>query len=62
MATSVEEIGEVLRAGTNCGSCLPELKKVVALERSEAPADAPASASVAARPAAKRMRVTSGTS
>ena len=45
-ATSVEQIGEILRAGTNCGSCLPELKKVVALERSEAPAEAPASASV----------------
>jgi len=27
--TSVEEIGKALRAGTNCGSCLPELKKIV---------------------------------
>ena len=26
-ATSVEDIGKALRAGTNCGSCLPELKK-----------------------------------
>jgi assimilatory nitrate reductase catalytic subunit len=26
---SVEEIGKALRAGTNCGSCLPELKKIV---------------------------------
>jgi assimilatory nitrate reductase catalytic subunit len=29
-ATSVEEIGKALRAGTNCGSCLPELKRIVA--------------------------------
>ncbi len=28
-AVSVEEIGKLLRAGTNCGSCLPELKKIV---------------------------------
>ncbi|MEA2928857.1 MAG: assimilatory nitrate reductase catalytic subunit [Hyphomicrobiales bacterium] len=28
-ATSVEGIGKVLRAGTNCGSCLPELKRIV---------------------------------
>ncbi len=28
--TSVEEIGKALRAGTNCGSCLPELKRIVA--------------------------------
>ena len=34
-ATSVEQIGEVLRAGTNCGSCLPELKKIVADARAE---------------------------
>jgi assimilatory nitrate reductase catalytic subunit len=32
-ATSVEEIGAALRAGTNCGSCLPELKKMLAHER-----------------------------
>jgi NAD(P)H-nitrite reductase large subunit len=25
----VEEIGKALRAGTNCGSCLPELKRIV---------------------------------
>ncbi len=61
-ATSVEGIGEILRAGTNCGSCLPELKKVVALERSEAPAEAPASPSIPARPAAKRVRAASGIS
>ncbi|HKA80442.1 MAG TPA: molybdopterin-dependent oxidoreductase [Xanthobacteraceae bacterium] len=29
-AGSVEDIGKALRAGTNCGSCLPELKRIVA--------------------------------
>jgi assimilatory nitrate reductase catalytic subunit len=29
-ANSVENIGKLLRAGTNCGSCLPELRKIVA--------------------------------
>jgi assimilatory nitrate reductase catalytic subunit len=29
-ATCVETIGAALRAGTNCGSCLPELKRIVA--------------------------------
>ncbi len=28
-ATSVEKVGKLLRAGTNCGSCLPELTKIV---------------------------------
>jgi assimilatory nitrate reductase catalytic subunit len=28
-AINVEAIGKVLRAGTNCGSCLPELKRIV---------------------------------
>jgi assimilatory nitrate reductase catalytic subunit len=28
-AANVEEIGKALRAGTNCGSCLPELKRIV---------------------------------
>jgi assimilatory nitrate reductase catalytic subunit len=32
-ATSVETIGAALKAGTNCGSCLPELKRIVAHER-----------------------------
>jgi assimilatory nitrate reductase catalytic subunit len=27
--TDVEAIGQALRAGTNCGSCLPELKRIV---------------------------------
>jgi len=32
-ASNVEEIGKALRAGTNCGSCLPELKRIVSHER-----------------------------
>jgi assimilatory nitrate reductase catalytic subunit len=28
-ATSVEKVGKLLLAGTNCGSCLPELRKIV---------------------------------
>ena len=32
-AASVEQIGVALRAGTNCGSCLPELKRIVGNER-----------------------------
>jgi assimilatory nitrate reductase catalytic subunit len=31
-AVDVAGIGRALRAGTNCGSCLPELKKIVAQE------------------------------
>lgn len=31
-ATDVTSIGKALRAGTNCGSCLPELKGLVAQE------------------------------
>ena len=27
--TSVEEIGAALSAGTNCGSCVPELKNIL---------------------------------
>ncbi len=29
-AANVDDIGKALRAGTNCGSCLPELKRIVA--------------------------------
>jgi assimilatory nitrate reductase catalytic subunit len=29
---SVEAIGAALRAGTNCGSCIPELRKIIASE------------------------------
>src|SRR4029077_620646 len=32
-AASVEQIGVALRAGTNCGSCLPELKRIVGGDR-----------------------------
>ncbi len=28
-AANVEGIGKALRAGTNCGSCLPELRRIV---------------------------------
>jgi assimilatory nitrate reductase catalytic subunit len=31
-ATNPEAIGQVLRAGTNCGSCVPELKRIIARE------------------------------
>ena len=29
-AATVEDIGKLLRAGTNCGSCVPELKRIIA--------------------------------
>jgi assimilatory nitrate reductase catalytic subunit len=32
-ARSVSEIGQATRAGTNCGSCLPELRSILANER-----------------------------
>jgi assimilatory nitrate reductase catalytic subunit len=32
-AANVDEIGAALRAGTNCGSCLPELNKIVSGEK-----------------------------
>jgi assimilatory nitrate reductase catalytic subunit len=32
-ARNVAEIGERLRAGTNCGSCVPELKRIIVHER-----------------------------
>ncbi|HEX8166328.1 MAG TPA: molybdopterin-dependent oxidoreductase [Beijerinckiaceae bacterium] len=31
-AASPEEIGHLLRAGTNCGSCVPEMKRIIARE------------------------------
>lgn len=31
-ACDLADIGKALRAGTNCGSCLPELKKIIAQE------------------------------
>ena len=33
-ATSAEEIGLRLKAGTNCGSCLPEIRRIGAQTRS----------------------------
>jgi assimilatory nitrate reductase catalytic subunit len=42
-ATDVAGIGRALRAGTNCGSCLPELKRIVAHDSNhESPARQPA--------------------
>jgi assimilatory nitrate reductase catalytic subunit len=35
---SVEAIGKALKAGTNCGSCVPELKGLLAQAAAEAPA------------------------
>jgi bacterioferritin-associated ferredoxin len=32
-AVSVENIGSALKAGTNCGSCVPELRRIIAHER-----------------------------
>jgi assimilatory nitrate reductase catalytic subunit len=31
-AASPEAVGELLRAGTNCGSCVPELRRIIARE------------------------------
>jgi assimilatory nitrate reductase catalytic subunit len=39
-ASTVTELGQVTRAGTNCGSCLPELKRIVTQERAKARAAA----------------------
>jgi len=39
-ACSVAQIGETTRAGTNCGSCVPELKRIAAASRVELPAAA----------------------
>jgi assimilatory nitrate reductase catalytic subunit len=40
---SVEQIGKALRAGTNCGSCVPELKGLLAQSLEHAPAAEPVS-------------------
>ena len=37
-AVDVPSIGHLLRAGTNCGSCIPELKTLVAENRTKVPA------------------------
>ena len=39
-ACSATEIGAKLRAGTNCGSCLPELKRIVAAHLAATPVEA----------------------
>jgi assimilatory nitrate reductase catalytic subunit len=39
-ASTVAELGHTTRAGTNCGSCLPELKRIVTQERAKARAAA----------------------
>ena len=36
LLTSIAEIGAALRAGTNCGSCVPELNAILAATRSDA--------------------------
>jgi assimilatory nitrate reductase catalytic subunit len=36
--TTVAEIGAALGAGTNCGSCVSELKKLLAAEGAQLPA------------------------
>jgi assimilatory nitrate reductase catalytic subunit len=38
-ARSAEQIGAQLKAGTNCGSCIPELKRLIAQARAVVPAD-----------------------
>jgi len=37
-ADSVESLGSCLKAGTNCGSCLPEMKRLLADAHAVAPA------------------------
>jgi assimilatory nitrate reductase catalytic subunit len=51
-AASIEGIGEALRAGTNCGSCLPELKRLI----SEAGIKPAATPSQAFKPTARGRR------
>jgi assimilatory nitrate reductase catalytic subunit len=41
---SAEQVGEALRAGTNCGSCVPELKALIASATEDAPHSATAGA------------------
>jgi assimilatory nitrate reductase catalytic subunit len=43
-AADVASIGQALRAGTNCGSCLPELKKIVAQHEAQHGSHEPAPA------------------
>ncbi|MGA7385620.1 MAG: (2Fe-2S)-binding protein [Methylocella sp.] len=42
-ACSTEAVGARLNAGTNCGSCLPDLRRMIAAQaRDKAHADLPA--------------------
>jgi assimilatory nitrate reductase catalytic subunit len=62
-ATSVEAIGQALRAGTNCGSCLPELKRIVAdtrVEANSAATEPAATAPQAPRASTRRAHEPSG--
>jgi assimilatory nitrate reductase catalytic subunit len=47
-ARTAGEIGMQLKAGTNCGSCIPELKRLIVQAGAAAPADAPHKRTVAA--------------
>ncbi len=58
-ATSVEGIGEALRAGTNCGSCLPELKRIVADARGGAAATTTSSQATSTERQARQASATS---
>ena len=40
VAISVDDVGRTLRAGTNCGSCLPELKRIVHAAKDQPPVSA----------------------
>ncbi|HEY1361173.1 MAG TPA: (2Fe-2S)-binding protein, partial [Xanthobacteraceae bacterium] len=55
-ARSVEAIGAALRAGTNCGSCLPELKRIVADTGVAVVTAAPPSQPAITPPAPRRTR------
>jgi NAD(P)H-nitrite reductase large subunit len=58
-ATNVEDIGKALRAGTNCGSCLPELKRILADAGGGAAASAPSSQATSTGRRARPAPVTS---
>jgi assimilatory nitrate reductase catalytic subunit len=47
-AGSAAEVGVRLKAGTNCGSCIPELKRLIAQTGAAAPADGQQKLAVAA--------------
>ncbi|WP_163414060.1 (2Fe-2S)-binding protein, partial [Escherichia coli] len=46
-ARSPSDIGAKLKAGTNCGSCIPELKRLIASSQDEKDASLLAAASAA---------------